>query len=288
MSYATLSSVTEPLLQAFKDELDVLKIFSEINEGDKVYEGSDAWAMVVPGPDNISKAGMQQLLHGMVIWVLFLQEQSGSTPKELRKVAEQGYDKLMEDQTHGDTCWECLPILWDPGYMQYGETTFVGVQSAWLARAYQTYDLPVKKFTTFTDMETIIESVIAEFKKELGELVAIDDISEGEVPYLGSGTVAWVVPGRSTISSVARARLEHRFTIYQNLLTSSPSMTLREMRAIGEEAYDRLMEDVTHDRTCAECMPTLWHPGFLKYGEASYVGIQTAWDARVLQDYTPT
>lgn len=285
--YVSLSTIVEPLLQEFKDELALLNLFAEINEGEKVYEGSDAWAMVIPGPDNISKAGLQQVLHQMTIWTLFLQAHGDTTPKALREVAEKGYDKLMEDQTHGGNCWECLPIHWEAGYMQFGPTTFVGVQTAWLARAYQTYDLPTKKFRPFTDMETMIEGVIEQFKNELGELVDIDDISEGEKPYPGQGTVAWVVPGRSTIRSVARATLEHRFSIYQILLSSSTSMTFREMRTIGELAYDRLMEDVTHERTCSECMPSLWHPGFLQIGEQSYVGIQTVWDARLLQDYTP-
>ena len=116
----------------------------------------------------------------------------------------------------------------------------------------------------------------------------IDDINEGEELYRGEGTVAWVIPGPSSISSFSRARLQHTMTVYQNLLTASTTMTLAEMRKIGEAAYDALMQDITHGRSCTSCLPRLWQPGFLQYGPVSYVGILSDWEARILQTYTPT
>ena len=137
-------------------------------------------------------------------------------------------------------------------------------------------------------MEDVVENIVAAFKDEISSVPGIDEITEGEQTYTGAGTVAWVIPGPSSIASAMRARLEHTMTIYQNLLSSSETMTLADMRAIGEAAYDVLMEDITHDRSCTVCLPSLWHPGFLQFGALSFLGILSNWEARILMPYTPT
>jgi hypothetical protein len=286
--YVPLATLIEDPLQKFKDELGSLGKFDEINEGEKIYQGAEPWVQVIPGMDRITLEGNQQLHHRFNIFVNFLQASSETTLPELRKLAEIGFNKLIEDQTHDGTCWKCLPTLWNPGFMGQGEVIFVGVQTAWVAENWQTFSPPLYRGKRFTDMEELVESIVAVFKEELFEVEGIDEINEGEKPYQGEGTVAWVIPAESRISSVQRARLEHEMTLYQNLISSSPTMTFSEMRRIGEAAYDRLMVDITHERTCSSCIPTLWHPGFIQFGSQSYVGIQGRWLARIHQDYTPT
>jgi hypothetical protein len=117
-------------------------------------------------------------------------------------------------------------------------------------------------------------------------VVDLDKINEGEDIYEGE-TVAWVIPGPDSISSNQRARLRHDMTIYVNLLTSK-NLTFPQMRNIGQEIYDVMMEDITHNRTCIVCLPTQWHPGFVSYGNQSTVGVQSVWNARIHQSYTPT
>ncbi len=217
-----------------------------------------------------------------------MQGSAATTLKELRATAESAFDSLMADQTRGGTCFNCLPISWQPGFMQSGEYTFLGIQTTWEAENWQTFPLPGHLGKEWTSMGDIVEKIIDAFKDEISDVPGIDDISEGEEIYRGEGTVAWVIPGPDSIESIARARLQHTMTVYMNLLSSSTTMTLAEMRKIGEAAYDALMQDITHNQSCTICLPQLWHPGFLQFGELSYLGILSNWEARVLHRYTPT
>ena len=272
----------------FKAELAELGIFDRINEGEQVYEGSEPWAIVTPGIDRISLEGLNRLNHRFQIYVNILQGVENATLPELREHAETAYDKLLEDLQHDDTCFNSFPISWQPGFMTLGGYQFSGVQMIWEGLNFQTFPLPEAAGLEWTSMEDVVERIVAAFKAELRDVADIDEITEGEKVYAGEGVVAWVIPGPDVITSSHRARLQHTMTIYQNLLASSTDMSLAEMREIGQLAYDRLMEDITHSRTCTVCLPTIWHPGFLQFGEQRFTGTQTTWAARILQSYTPT
>lgn len=286
--YVPLNTVLEPPLVEFKAELASLNIFDVINEGEQVYEGTEPWAMVIPGIDRINHVGMEQLDHRFQIYVNILQGVDNATLPELRKHAETAYNKLLEDLQHNDTCFNCFPVSWHPGFMTLDTYQFVGVQMIWEAQGYQTFPLPTSYGRAWTSMEDVVEKIIAEFKDELGDVVEIDEITEGERVYTGEGVVAWVIPASDAIVSSARARFEHNMTIFQNLIAASTDMTFAEMRKIGQLAYDRLMVDTTHDRTCTVCLPSMWHAGFIQFGPQRFVGTQTTWGARILQTYTPT
>ena len=286
--YVPLATIIEDPIQNFKDTLKALNVFGRIDEGTEIYSGTEPWAIVLPGPDTIRLMGNQQLHHSFRVYVNFMQAAGSTSLRDLRKTAELAFDSLMADQTRDATCFNCLPISWQPGFMQSGEYSFLGVQSVWNAENWQTFPLPSKLGSEWTSMVDIVEKITAAFKDEIFDVPGIDDISEGEEIYTGEGTVAWVIPGPTSIESVARARLQHTMTLYMNLLSSSTTMTLAEMRRIGEAAYDALMLDITHDRSCTICLPRLWHPGFLRFGELSYLGILSNWEARILQRYTPT
>ena len=286
--YVSLNTVLEPPLVQFKAELESLGIFDRINEGEMVYEGTEPWAMVIPGIDRIAHPGLEQLDHRFQIYVNILQGVDHATLPELRKHAETAYNKLLEDLQHNDTCFNCFPVSFHPGFMTLDNYQFVGVQMIWEAQNYQTFPLPTSYGRAWTSMEDVVEKIVAEFKDELGDVPEIDEITEGEQVYTGEGVVAWVIPGADAIVSSARARFEHGMTIFQNLIAASADMTFAEMRRIGQLAYDRLMEDITHDRTCTVCLPSMWHAGFIQFGPQRFVGTQTTWGARILQTYTPT
>jgi len=284
--YVSLATLLELPLQKFKDELAALGVFTEINEGEEIYTGVEPWAMVIPGADHITLEGNQQLLHKQEIFVLFLQASASAPLSELRKTAEQGFNALMVDQRHGDTCWNCLPTRWAPGFYSLGDSNFAGVQTKWEVRNYQTF-IPPEQGNAYTSMENLVETVLAEIKVEVASVSGIDEVSEGEHPYPGAGTVSWVIPGPDRIQSFNRAKLGHSMTVYQNLV-SSLDLTLAEMRAIGQRVYDKMMVDITHNNSCLSCLPRLWNPGFLQYGEQSFVGVESIWEATMLHAYTPT
>ena len=286
--YVSLERIIEDPLESVKSTLKNMNVFGKIDEGNEIYQGTEPWAIVLPGPDTISLDANQQLKHTMRIYVNYLQAQGSATLSELRALGEAAHDVLMEDQTRGGTCFNCLPMSWSPGFMASGEYTFVGIQTTWGAENWQTFPLPASVGREWTAMEDVVEKIIAAFKEELLDVPGIDDINEGEELYLGEGTVAWVIPGPTSIGSFSRARLQHMMTVFQNLLTASTTMSLAEMRKIGEAAYDALMQDITHDQSCSSCLPRLWHPGFLQFGPVSYVGILSNWEAKILQTYTPT
>ena len=286
--YVSLERIIEDPLENIKSTLKDMNVFGKVDEGTEIYQGTEPWAIILPGPDAISLDANQQLKHTMRVYVNYLQAQGSGTLSELRAIGEAAHDVLMEDQTRGGTCFNCLPISWHPGFMTSGEYTFVGIQSMWGAENWQTFPLPASIGHEWTAMDDVVEKIVAAFKDELLDVPGIDDINEGEEVYLGEGTVAWVIPGPTSIGSFSRARLQHTMTLYQNLLTASTTMTLAEMRRIGEAAYDALMQDITHDQSCSSCLPRLWHPGFIQFGPVSYVGILSDWEAKILQTYTPT
>ena len=285
--YVNLATLLEDPIARFKAELETLGIFAEINEGEEIYSGTRPWAQVIPGTDRIRLEGNQQLMHEAEIYVLFLRGASDSSLASLRKTAQAGYDKLMEDQTHNGTCWSCLPNYWAPGFFSIDQYNFAGVQTRWIAKNYQTFPLPDNLGADYPDMQLVVEEVLAAIKDEIYEVPAIDEINEGETVYTGEGTVAWVIPGPDRISSNQRARLNHDMTIYVNLLTSK-NISFAEMRNIGQEVYDAMMVDITHGENCNYCLPVSWIPGFVRYGDQSIIGVQATWTARIQQSYTPT
>ena len=285
--YVSLATLLEDPIQEIKNELQSLGIFDDINEGEQVYTGEGAWAMVIPWIDQIEHRGNQQLLHHQTVYVTFLQGAENSSLRDLSQKATLGYDKLMLDQRHNNTCWNCLPTHWAGGFYSLGDYSFVGIQTAWEIRNFQTFALPDALGDGYTTMRGITETPLEAIKTRLRAMAELDDVSEGEKTYPGQGTVAWVISGPDQIDTLNFRTLQHQQTIYSDLI-SSKDMTLAEMRMIGEKVYDAMMEDPTLDGTCTVCLPRQWHPGFLQYGEQSYVGIESIWGARVLQQYTPT
>jgi len=134
-----MEDVIEPVVQAFKDELEATGLFDEIDEGENIYEGSGMKAMVLPGPDTIRNVGMQKLEHQILLYVIILSGEEDTTPTILRKEMYPAYDALMADLTHDGTCFVALPTLWSPGFLEWSGKTYVGVLSNWMVRVYQTY-----------------------------------------------------------------------------------------------------------------------------------------------------
>ena len=286
MSYTNLADLIEDPVAEVKSTLDALGILEVINEGEELYDGSGAWAQVIPGPDRITLDGNQQLRHSFTIYVNYLQESGSSTLSELRSVSQSGHDALLADITLNSTCFKCMPTLWHPGFMSRGDLVFAGVQTIWMAENWQTFPLPDNLGTIYTELSDVMENPVAEMKSLIEAVGGVDRVSEGEDPY-ESGVEVWLLPGRSVIQSSHRARLEHRFTVYQTFLASSTTATFSELRQIGEDVYDAILADSNLSATCQICLPTLWHPGFLRFGEVDYVGITSEWQVRGLQDYTP-
>lgn len=285
--YVSLNTIFENPLEEFKKELKTLGIFDDINEGEEVYKGEGTSAMVFPGPDIITHPGLQQLQHLMTIYVIFMHGASETAKKDLRLAGELAYDALMVDQKHNNSCWECLPLSWMPGFMKQDDLDFVGIRSIWNPRNYQTFPLSTDIGTEYTTMKDIIENIVTKFKSEISEVDGIDKINEGEEVY-EEGVIACVIPGESRITSFGRSKLQHTYTIRQLLFASSAYSTFAKMRKIGEDIYDRLMEDPSHGGICNICVPTRWHPGFMKFGEQNFVGIEATWEAILLQRYTST
>lgn len=137
-----LEDIFEPVIAKFKEELENTGLFDEIDEGENVYEGQGAKAMVIAGTDNITSAGMQSLQHRVTIFVLILTTEEGVSPADLRKEMSPAYDALMVDITHGGTCWKALPRRWDPGLLQHGGQTYVGIAGEWEITNFQRYSTP--------------------------------------------------------------------------------------------------------------------------------------------------
>lgn len=137
-----LEDIFEPVIEKFKEELENTGLFDEIDEGENVYEGQGSKAMVIAGTDTITSAGMQSLQHRVTIFILILTTEEGVSPADLRKAMHPAYDALMADITHGGTCWKALPRKWDPGLLQHGGQTYVGIAGEWEIINFQRYSVP--------------------------------------------------------------------------------------------------------------------------------------------------
>ena len=137
-----LAEIFEPVIAKFIEELENTKLFDEVDEGENVYEGVGTKAMVVMGTDNIRSVGMQKLQHTVIIYVLIFTTEVGVSPSALRKTMSPAYDALLADITHEGTCWKALPRKWDPGLLQYGGQTYVGIAGEWEIVNFQTYPAP--------------------------------------------------------------------------------------------------------------------------------------------------
>lgn len=286
--YVSLSTIIENPVTEMKSELEELNVFSAINEGDEVYPGSGVWAQVFPGMDRITLDANQQLHHRFEVYINILQGASDTSLPDLRAASHQAFDKLLEDTSHNGSCWKSIPVSWRPGLYARGEYVFSGVQCIWEVENWQTFPLPTHVGATYSDMSSVVETIIDQVKDEISALPDIDVLTEGERLYDYEGTFAYVIPGEDQIDSSNIRRLEHVLTIYQNLLTMSGTTTLSEMREIGETVYDTLMSDITHLGICNYLLPAIWHPGLLRIGDIRYVGIYSEWRASMLHSYTPT
>ncbi|GAH04557.1 unnamed protein product, partial [marine sediment metagenome] len=151
----------------------------------ELFHGTEPWAIVLPGPDTIRLVGNQQLHHSFRVYVNFMQGAGATTLKDLRAIGESAFDSLMIDQTRGGTCFNCLPLSWQPGFMTAGEYTLLGIQTAWDAENWQTFPLPSHSGKEWTSIEDIVEKIVSAFKDEIFDVPGIDDISEGEEIYSG-------------------------------------------------------------------------------------------------------
>lgn len=139
--YVNLEDLYEPIIAAFKSELDELEIFQKISEGEEVYS-QDLEAWVIPGRDRIESAGHQMFHHFLEVNVIVFSTAEGVNPEELRPHGHQAYNKLMEDITHGGTCRWAFPNLFHPGYMQVGDLLTVGILMQFTAHFMQFYPFP--------------------------------------------------------------------------------------------------------------------------------------------------
>jgi len=141
--YVPLNTLFEPIIQAFKDELENTQLFDRVSEGEDLYDLMTQEAWVVPGRDRIESGGMHMLRHFVDINVIiFNSDTDNASQSDLRLVAEQAYDILLQDVTHNGTCHWALPTLFHPGYVQMGGTTVVGVLIQFQAHFEQFYPLP--------------------------------------------------------------------------------------------------------------------------------------------------
>lgn len=125
----------------------------------------------------------------------------------------------------------------------------------------------------YVKLADLYEPLVASFKDELGELGIFDKISEGEELYTEGTTEAWVVPGRDRIESAGMQMLRHYVEMNVIIFNSSEDVNQSELRAQGQQAYDKLMEDITHGGTCHWAFPTLFHPGYMQVGGLLTVGV---------------
>jgi len=134
----TMSDAIEPMIQKVKDTLEATGLFDEINEGEKVYDGGTTlW--VIPGPIRIGSRAMSELELKTTLYVIVMSSDPDTTPAILRKKMHPAYDAMLEDVTFGGTCWNSIPTLWHPGFMQMGEETYVGIMGQWLVTTMQRY-----------------------------------------------------------------------------------------------------------------------------------------------------
>jgi len=138
--YQDIKTLYEPIVAAYKEEIEELDLF-KVSEGEGLYEsGLEAW--VIPGRDRIDATAMRMLQHFLELNVIVFASAEDSTLPQLREYGEQVYNKLMEDITHGGTCKWALPMLFHPGYMQVQGVTTVGVLMQYTCHFTQLFNLP--------------------------------------------------------------------------------------------------------------------------------------------------
>ena len=141
--YVNLEDLFEPIIEDFKNTLRDMEVFDRVSEGEELYELMTQEAWVVPGRDRIESGGMHMLRHFLEVNVIiFNSEGENASQTELRLLAEQAYNELMQDVTHGGTCHWALPTLFHPGYVQIGGATVVGVLIQFICNFEQFYPLP--------------------------------------------------------------------------------------------------------------------------------------------------
>lgn len=137
-AYIDLEELVEPIVQAFKDELEEIKDFDTINEGELGYQnGIEAW--VVPGQMRPEISSTTSLKWRATIYVIVSNSEKDATLPDLRKIAFKAFNQLAKDPTHGGTAWATFPRLFHPGFMTDGQRTFVGVLMVYEVDFYQKY-----------------------------------------------------------------------------------------------------------------------------------------------------
>ena len=141
--YVKLADLFEPIIAAFKQELEEMDEFDRISEGEELYELMAKEAWVIPGRDRIESGGNHMLRHFLDMNVIiFNGDPETGVQAELRALSEAVYDVLMADITHDGTCHWAFPTLFHPGYVQIGGATVVGVLIQFTAHFEQFYPLP--------------------------------------------------------------------------------------------------------------------------------------------------
>lgn len=125
----------------------------------------------------------------------------------------------------------------------------------------------------YVNLKDLYEPIVEAFKDELGELDIFDKISEGEGLYIEGTTEVWVIPGRDRIESAGMQMFRHYMEMNVIIFNSSEDVKQPDLRAQGQQAYDKLMEDITHGGTCHWAFPTLFHPGYMQVGGLLTVGV---------------
>lgn len=140
--YVPLADIYEPIIEAFKEELENMDVFDRVSEGEELYDLMLKEAWVVPGRDRIESGGMHMLRHFLELNVIIFNSAEDAKQPELRALGEQAYDALLADITHGGTCHWALPTLFHPGYVQMSGATVVGVLMQFNVNFEQFYPLP--------------------------------------------------------------------------------------------------------------------------------------------------
>jgi hypothetical protein len=126
----------------------------------------------------------------------------------------------------------------------------------------------------YVNLEDIYEPIVEAFKDTLLNMDKFDRVSEGEELYDLMTQEAWVVPGRDRIESGGMHMLRHYLDMNVIIFNSEAETASQpELRLLGEEAYNELMQDITHGGTCHWALPTLFHPGYVQIGGTTVVGV---------------
>jgi len=134
----SMNNAIEPMIQKVKDTLTATGLFNDVNEGEKIYDGgTTAW--VIPGPIRINSRATSTLQLNTTLYVIVMSSDPDTTPAALRKKMHPAYDAMLEDVTFDGTCWNSIPTLWHPGFVQMGEETYVGIMGQWLVITMQGY-----------------------------------------------------------------------------------------------------------------------------------------------------